>query len=200
MTAERDSQGDAQTADEEGRRVVAATRDWLEKAVIGLGLCPFAERVYLRRQIRYHVSQETSTSGLLRELEAELRHLHGADPAACETTLLIHPHVLGDFADYNQFLDEADATVRALGLEGALQVASFHPAYRFAGTGADDIENYSNRSPYPMLHLLREASVTRAVESFPGVGEIAARNAATLSALGHSGWRRLWLAPPLNRR
>lgn len=190
MTAEYDAQRDA--GGEEAEHFIAATRDWLEKAVIGLGLCPFAEHVYRGRQIRFKVSTETSTTGLVKDLRAELRHLHAADPAVWETTLLIHPYALGDFDDYNQFLDDADATVRALGLEGELQVASFHPAYQFAGSGADDVANCTNRSPYPMLHLLREASVTRAVESLPGVNEIGSRNAATLGALGHAGWRRLW--------
>jgi hypothetical protein len=148
--------------------------------------------VYRGGRLRFKVSGETSTSGLVKDLVAELQHLHATDPAVVETTLLIHPHVLEDFDDYNQFLDDADATVCALGFEGELQVASFHPAYRFAGTAADDVANCTNRSPYQMLHLLREASVTRAVECFPAAHEIGDRNAATLSALGHAGWRRLW--------
>ena len=173
-------------------RAIAATRNWLEKAVIGLGLCPFAAGPHLLGRIRYRVSAQESTSGLVDDLTEELEYLRATDPAVCETTLLIHPHVLNDFDDYNQFLDEADATVVALGLEGELQIASFHPAYRFAGTGSDDIENFSNRSPYPTLHLLREASVARAIATFPGVREIGERNKATLSALGEGAWRALW--------
>jgi hypothetical protein len=173
-------------------QVIAATERWLEKAVIGLGLCPFAERAHRRKQIRYRVSAQDSTVGLLGELGEELLHLHATDPRLCETSLLIHPWVLGDFDDYNQFLDEADATVLALGMSGELQIASFHPHYRFAGAAPDDIDNYTNRSPYPMLHLLREASVTRAVAEFPDTTEIGARNAATLRALGLAGWRALW--------
>ncbi|HET7133000.1 MAG TPA: DUF1415 domain-containing protein [Gammaproteobacteria bacterium] len=173
-------------------QVVDATREWLEKAVIGLRLCPFAERAYAQDQIRYRVSVQESAAGLSQELAEELEHLHAADPLQLETSLLIHPRALGNFDDYNQFLDEADATVAALGLEGEIQVASFHPAYRFAGTAPNAVENYTNRSPYPMLHLLREASVTRAVESFNGVHEIGANNIATLNALGEAGWRRLW--------
>jgi hypothetical protein len=173
-------------------RVVAATRAWLETAVIGLGLCPFAERAHTRDQVRYRVSFETSAAGLAQDLVEELDHLHSADPLQLETTLLIHPRALVAFDDYNQFLDEADATVAALGLEGEIQVASFHPAYRFAGAAQNAAENYTNRSPYPMLHLLREASVTRAVETFPGVHEIGANNVAKLNALGEAGWRRLW--------
>jgi hypothetical protein len=172
--------------------IVAATREWLEKAVIGLRLCPFAEAPHRRGQIRYRVSTQESTRGLAQDLAEELRLLREADPIRHETTLLIHPQVLGDFDDYNQFLAEADETVAALGLEGELQVASFHPAYRFAGTGLDDVENYTNRSPYPMLHLLREASVTRATATFRGVHDIGANNVATLNALGVAGWRRLW--------
>jgi uncharacterized protein len=126
--------------------------------------------------------------------------LQDADPLRCETTLLIHPRVLGNFADYNQFLDDCDATVERLGFDGELQIASFHPHYRFAGTGADDIENYSNRSPYPLLHLLREASVERAIASFGDIDEIGPRNIETLRQLGHEGWRRLWLKIPPDSR
>jgi hypothetical protein len=175
----------------EAERVVAATRRWLEKAVIGLGLCPFAAAPYRREQIRYRVSEQQSPDELVSELAQELVYLGGADPELCETSLLIHPHALTDFGDYNQFLDTADATIQALGLEGTLQIASFHPAYQFAGTAPDDVANCSNRSPYPMLHLLREASVTRAVAAFAEAGEIVDRNVATLQALGAAGWRQL---------
>jgi hypothetical protein len=182
--------GPAQPDDE---YVVAATRNWLEKAVIGLRLCPFAAEAHRGQRIRYRVSAEASNVGLLEELCEELELLRDTDPQQCETTLLIHPHALADFHDYNDFLDEADAAVRGLGLEGELQIASFHPHYQFAGTGADDIENYTNRSPYPMLHLLREASISRAVAGFAGVEEIGARNIETLRRLGQEGWRGLWL-------
>ena len=177
---------------ESAERVVAVTRNWLEKAVIGLRLCPYAAAPYRREQIRYTVSEQRSPGELVRELEQELQHLHAADPLVCETSLLIHPHVLVDFGDYNQFLAEAEATVCALGLTGVLQIASFHPDYRFAGSAQSDVENYSNRSPYPMLHLLREASVTRAVAAFPEANEIVARNKTTLRDLGDAGWRELW--------
>ena len=176
--------------------MVEATREWLEKAVIGLGLCLFAERAYSQDRIRYRVSAQTSAAGLAQDLVEELDHLHAADPAQLETSLLIHPLALRNFDDYNQFLDEADATVAALGLEGEIQVASFHPDYRFAGTAPNAVENYTNRSPYPTLHLLREASVTRAVETFAGVHEIGTNNVAKLNALGEAGWRRLWERPP----
>ena len=176
--------------------MVEATREWLEKAVIGLGLCPFAERAYSHDRIRYRVSAQTSAAGLAQDLVEELDHLHAADSAQLETSLLIHPLALRNFDEYNQFLDEADATVAALGLEGQIQVASFHPDYRFAGTAPNAVENYTNRSPYPTLHLLREASVTRAVETFAGVHEIGTNNVAKLNALGEAGWRRLWERPP----
>jgi hypothetical protein len=173
--------------------VIAATRAWLEKAVIGLGLCPFATQAHLHDQIRYRVSTQQSAAGLIEDLSQELQRLQDADPRQCETSLLIHPRVLNDFRAYNEFLDDADAAVRALGLTGELQIASFHPLYQFAGSAPDAIENYCNRSPYPMLHLLREASVTRAVTTFPGVAAISGKNSATLQQLGHAGWARLWL-------
>ena len=179
---------------ESAEQVIAATKAWLEGAVIGLHLCPFAAAAHLNDRLRYCVSEQRSSAGLLEELSHELRALLGADPLTCETTLLIHPQVLTDFRQYNEFLSECDAVLAQLGFEGEVQIASFHPSYQFAGTGAQDIENYTNRSPYPMLHLLREASVARAVASFPGVDEIGRKNIQTLRRLGHEGWRRLWIA------
>jgi uncharacterized protein len=178
---------------ESAEQIIAATRTWLEKAVIGLKLCPFAPEPYLNDRIRYSVSEQRSPEGLLEDLSRELQALQAADPQDCETTLIIHPWVLRDFGEYNEFLDYCEDVVEDLGLEGEIQVASFHPLYQFAGTRVDDIENYSNRSPYPMLHLLREASVTRAVETFPGIDDIGPRNIETLRRLGHEGWRQLWL-------
>lgn len=179
---------------ESAEQVIAATRMWLQQAVIGLQLCPFAAGPHLNDRVRYRVSAQRSSVGLLEELSEELQTLQDADPLQCETTLLVHPHVLTDFLDYNDFLDECDAAVAELGLEGELQVASFHPQYQFAGTRAQDIENFTNRSPYPTLHLLRETSVARAVSSFPGIDDIGARNIETLRRLGHEGWRRLWIS------
>ena len=175
-------------------KIVAATRTWLERAVIGLNLCPFARPVHLHDRIRYFVSAAQSPASLIEDLMAELTALNAADPEQCETTLLIHPHVLADFADYNDFLEQADDAVAELGLGGGIQVASFHPRYQFEDAGPDDIENYTNRSPYPMLHLLREASVERAVTSHPDTTTIYKKNIDTLRRLGHDGWRRLWLA------
>lgn len=171
--------------------VVAATRAWLEKAVIGLNLCPFAKAVHVKDRIRYAVSAAETPDALLADLLRELRLLAAADPAAIETTLLIHPRVLTEFVEYNDFLDIADEALRQLDLDGVLQIASFHPAYRFAGTAEDDAGNCTNRSPCPMLHLLREASVERAVAAYPDAANIYERNIATLRALGASGWSRL---------
>ncbi|KFN48343.1 DUF1415 domain-containing protein [Arenimonas composti] len=178
--------------------VVAATRVWLEKAVIGLNLCPFAKAVHVKRQIRYVVSHAGDVEALLADLLHELQLLAAADPGDIETTLLIHPEVLGDFLDYNDFLDLADAAVEELGLDGVLQVASFHPHYRFADSeGEDDIANFSNRSPYPTLHLLREDSVDRAVAAFPEAERIYEANIETLRRLGRAGWDALFKrAPP----
>lgn len=175
--------------------VLAAMRDWLEKAVIGLNLCPFAKAVVVKQQVRYVVSDATDEEQLLADLLQELEWLYDADPAQVETTLIIHPHVLVDFLDYNDFLDVADAAVSELNLDGEIQVASFHPDYQFADTQYDDIDNFSNRSPYPTLHLLRESSVEKAVAAFPDAANIYARNIETLRQLGHPGWKALWTDP-----
>lgn len=172
--------------------MIDRTRQWLEKAVIGLNLCPFAKAVHVKDQIRYVVSDATSEEALLADLLHELEWLYDADPAQVETTLLIHPYVLGDFLDYNQFLEAADAAVSELELDGEIQVASFHPDYQFADSGPHDIENFSNRSPYPTLHLLRETSIAKAVSTFPDAASIYQRNIDTLRALGHAGWKQLW--------
>jgi uncharacterized protein len=164
-------------------QVITETRDWLERFVIGLGLCPFAKAVQAKQQIRYRVSNATQPSALLVELDEELRALASLDPEQVDTTLLIHPSVLGDFLDYNDFLNEADDKLTELELDGELQIASFHPDYCFAGAAADDPANFTNRSPYPMLHLLREASVSRAVAAFPDPSAIFERNIATLRGL-----------------
>lgn len=173
--------------------VVVATRQWIERAVIGLNLCPFAKAVYIKEQIRYAVSQAQDIGALLDELKRELVFLAQAAPEAVDTTLLIHPQVLTEFLDYNDFLSLADEALAELDLEGVLQIASFHPAYQFAGTRADDITNYTNRSPYPMLHLLREASIDRAVAAFPEAEEIYQKNIETLRRLGVEGWKALGL-------
>ncbi|KGM53962.1 hypothetical protein N799_13610 [Lysobacter arseniciresistens ZS79] len=170
---------------------IAATRRWLQRAVIGLNLCPFAKAVHVKDRIRYVVSAATTPDALLEELASELAWLAGIDAEVVDTTLLIHPQVLADFDDYNDFLDQADAAVDALGLEGEIQVASFHPDYRFAGSADDDPGNCTNRSPYPMLHLLREASVERAVAAFPDPDAIVERNIETMERLGVEEYWRL---------
>ena len=151
--------------------VIAETRAWVERAVIGLNLCPFAKAVWSRNQIRYVVSDATGADDLLGRLREELDLLAGADSAQVETTLLIHPCVLTNFVDFNDFLGVADAMLETLGYAGVLQVASFHPQYRFRGTTADDVANATNRSPYPTLHLLREESVDRAVAASPDAAD-----------------------------
>jgi uncharacterized protein len=163
---------------------VAATRAWIERAVIGFGLCPFAKSVYAGERVRFVVSAARTADELLADLERELRALARAAPDDVETTLLIHPHVLTAFLDYNDFLDVADAEIERLDLAGVLQIASFHPDYRFAGTAVDDVTNYTNRSPYPILHLLREESVERAVAAFPDAERIPERNMQTMRRLG----------------
>jgi hypothetical protein len=171
--------------------VIRATQLWLERAVIGLGLCPFARAVHAKGQIRYVVSPAEGPDALLAELRRELRALSDADPVVVETTLLIAPQALVDFLDYNDFLRRAARSLEELGLTGTLQIASFHPNYQFGDIDSSDVANCTNRSPYPILHLLREASVTRAVESFAGAAQIFEKNMATLRALGHEGWERV---------
>ena len=171
---------------------IEATRLWLERAVIGLNLCPFAKAVHARGQIRWVLSDASTPEVLLETLGEELLFLRDAPAESVDTSLIVHPHVLADFLDYNDFLDTADALVESLGLDGVLQVASFHPGYQFAGSAPDDIENFTNRSPYPTLHLLREDSVSRAVEAFPDPDVIVARNVETLRDLGAEGWHRLF--------
>lgn len=171
--------------------VIALTQKWLEKAVIGLNLCPFAKAVHIKNQIRYVVTDATTAEELMDVLMEELELLAEANPEKIDTTLIMHPQVLNDFEDYNDFLDIADEALEEMDLDGILQVASFHPDYQFADTGKDDIDNYTNRSPYPTLHLLREESVDRAVEAFPEAEDIFEKNIETMQKLGHDGWDAL---------
>ncbi|MBI1284834.1 MAG: DUF1415 family protein [Thiobacillus sp.] len=175
--------------------VIAATREWLQKAVIGLNLCPFAKAVVLKDQVRFVVSTAPHLDGLLEDLDCELDFLAAADPEAIDTTLLIHPTLLPDFLDFNDFMQLAEAAVGEHGLEGVIQIASFHPAFQFEGTAPDDMGNYTNRAPFPTLHLLREASIERAVAAFPEAATIYERNIETLRALGPAGWQALWRKP-----
>jgi hypothetical protein len=175
--------------------IVAATRRWVERAVIGLNLCPFAKAVYAKEQVRYVVSPARTPEELLETLMNELQDLADADPEKVDTTLVIHPFVLDDFLDFNEFLDVADAAVEDMSLDGELQVASFHPDYQFADTDPNDISNYTNRAPYPILQLLREDSIDRAVDAFPEAEAIFEKNIETLEGLGHEGWDKLDVGP-----
>ena len=171
--------------------VIADTQRWLERAVIGLNLCPFAKAPHAKGQIHYAVCTADEPEALLLQLQAELTALAEADPAQRETTLLMAPRQMADFLAFNDFLDAADAMLEELGLEGVLQVAPFHPRFQFAGTEEDDIGNATNRSPYPTLHLIREESIDRAVEAFPDAEEIFEGNIAKLEKLGADGWAAL---------
>lgn len=164
---------------------------WLERAVIGLNLCPFAKAVHSKGQIAWVLSDARTERALLADLEREMRTLVATHPALVDTTMLVHPNILTEFLDFNRFLARAEALLEQLALNGVLQIASFHPQYQFADSANDDPGNNSNRSPLPCLHLLREASVTRAVATFPDTEQIYQRNIATLRSLGQPAWRRL---------
>jgi hypothetical protein len=166
---------------------------WLERAVIGLNLCPFAKAVHVKQQIHYAVTAATDAGELLADLRQELFDLSQADPAERDTTLLVAPDALADFLDFNDCLGRAERLMRKLRLDGVLQIASFHPLYQFADVGPDDVGNCSNRAPYPTLHLLREASIARAVQSVPEAADIYERNRRTLTDLGFAGWALLGL-------
>lgn len=172
--------------------IIAKTKEWLEKAVIGLNLCPFAKGAYIKNQIKFVISPAITIEELLNDLMFEMEHLANTDSDTTDTTLLIHPEVLADFFDYNDFLNTADIALSELNLDGVLQVASFHPDYQFAGTEKDDVTNYTNRSPYPILHLLREESVSKAIDSYPNVDEIPDKNIETLNKLGVGGFKKLF--------
>lgn len=168
----------------EHQAVIDSTRRWIASMVIGLNLCPFAQRVFADDKIRYVVVDAADEAALLEELAKELKMLAAAPIEMVETTLLIHPYVLGDFLDYNDFLDRAEEQLETLGLSGVIQIASFHPNYQFAETEPNAVENFTNRSPYPMLHLLREVSIDAIAEDEETLLEIPHRNIETLRALG----------------
>ena len=169
------------------------TKHWLEKAVIGLNLCPFAKAVYVKNQVRVVISHARHADDLLEELDRELDLLVATPASEIDTTLLIHPTLFEDFLDFNDFLEVAEGVVDEHGLEGVVQLASFHPKFQFDGTEPDDIGNYTNRAPFAMLHLLREDSVEKAVEAFPEAEAIFEQNIATLEKLGPEGWKALGL-------
>jgi hypothetical protein len=163
-------------------RTESTVRRWLESVVIELNLCPFAKRELINDRVRFEETDAVNEVQLLQALEAELEHLVGN--ASIETTLLIHPRVLENFADYNQFLEMADGLLLQMELDGVFQIASFHPDYQFADTHPDDSENYTNRSPFPLLHLLREEGLARAIEHTPDVDQIPLRNIRKMNELG----------------
>ena len=171
--------------------LIADTVHWLERAVIGLNLCPFAKAVHTKDQVHYAVCRATDSEDVLRALEHELRTLAATPAEQRDTTLLLVPDCLHDFLDYNDFLAECDALLKRMKLVGTLQIASFHPHFQFAGTREDDPSNCTNRSPYPTLHLLREDSIDRAVDAFPEAETIFERNIALLTELGMPGWEAL---------
>nr|WP_231755334.1 DUF1415 domain-containing protein [Bordetella sp. N] len=171
--------------------VARVTQHWLTRAVIGLNLCPFAKRVHVKRQIRYVVSAAVDEADIAAELESELQLLADTDAQDIDTTMLILPDAFADFYEFNDFLDIGDRLLKRLRLRGVLQVASFHPDYQFAETQPDDIENYTNRSPFPILHLLREDSIEEVLETYPDPDDIYEKNQETMRRLGLEGWRKL---------
>jgi hypothetical protein len=174
--------------------VHSQTVNWLEKAVIGLNLCPFAKGVHAKGQIHYAICHSPEPSDLLDALATELTALHTINPQLRDTTLLIAPWCMPEFWEFNDFQARANKVLRKLGLEGVVQIASFHPDFQFAGTEADDISNYTNRAPFPILHLIREDSIAKAVEAFPNAEAIFEKNIETLQALGTQGWQALGLS------
>lgn len=181
---------------DEAQTAIAHTRHWLMQAVIGLNLCPFAKAVVVKDMVRYQVSLTSDPEAALASLDAELQYLAAADPQVLDTTLLILPHLYPVFLDFNDFLADCDALLHERGLQGVLQIADFHPHYQFAGEAPEDMSHYTNRAPYPTLHLLRESSLDQAVASFPDAAEIFERNMARLRALGPEGWAALGIRSP----
>ncbi|MBU1436285.1 MAG: DUF1415 domain-containing protein, partial [Gammaproteobacteria bacterium] len=169
---------------------VLSIRQWVQTFVIEMNLCPFAKYEMLNNRVRFATTRAITEEQLLMSLQDELELLN-SDPAI-ETTLLIHSHVLQDFYAYNQFLSDADRLLVEMGLEGTYQIASFHPDYQFGGTNPDDAENFTNRSPYPLLHLIREASLERAIEVYPEVDQVPVRNVALMNSLGHNKLQELF--------
>jgi hypothetical protein len=180
------------------RIAIEDTQKWLLDAVVGLNLCPFAKSVVVKDMVRYRVCASSDPADVLALLREELQHLAKADPAVLDTTLLIAPYALPDFLDFNDFLAACDDVLVDLALDGVLQVADFHPQYQFGGTDVDDVENFTNRTPYPTLHLLREASIDKAVDAYPDAAMIFERNIETLQQLGHAGWAQLGIAARLH--
>ena len=172
------------------QKIIKVVHHWVETLVVGLNLCPFAKRELINNRVRFTVTEATTEQQLLATLQAELELLN--NDQSVETTLLIHPDVLQDFYDYNEFLDYADGLLIQMELDGVYQIASFHPNYQFADTEPDDVENYSNRSPYPLLHLIREQSLERAIANYPDSDQIPQRNVELLKSLGRDKMQALF--------
>jgi hypothetical protein len=190
---------DTLTPDQE-RTAIEDTQKWLLEAVVGLNLCPFAKAVVVKDMVRYRVCASSEPADVLSMLREELQYLAEAEADAdkLDTTLLIAPNALPDFLDFNDFLADCDEVLMDLELDGVLQVADFHPLYQFGGTEVDDIENFTNRTPYPTLHLLREVSIGKAVEAYPDASLIFERNIEVLNKLGHAGWMALGIQSRLS--
>ena len=171
--------------------IIQHTQQWLEKAVIGLNLCPFAKAPYHKGQVRITVSHARHLDGFLEDLDSELQLLAATPEEEIETTLLVQPDLFGDFLTFNDMLDLADAAIAEHDLEGVVQIAPFHPDFQFEGSAENDISNYTNRSPYPTLHLIRESSIAKAAQAFPDAESIFGRNIALLESMGHEGWNKL---------
>ena len=172
-------------------QVIADSQQWLERAVIGLNLCPFAKSVHVKNLIRYAISDATTETELIADLKSELLYLNSISPTKTDTTLLIAPMFLRDFLEFNQFTLKANKLLTKLDLDGIFQIATLHPQYQFAGTDVDDITNFTNRAPYPTLHLLRESSIDRAVQAIPDAESIFEVNMKTMRRVGLEGWREL---------
>jgi hypothetical protein len=174
-------------------QVITDSQQWLERAVIGLNLCPFAKSVHVKNLIRYAISDATTETELIADLQSELLYLNSISPTKTDTTLLIAPMFLHDFLEFNQFILKANKSLTKLDLDGVFQIATLHPQYQFAGTDVDDITNYTNRAPYPTLHLLRESSIDRALQAIPNAESIFEVNMNTMRRIGLEGWRDLGL-------
>ena len=171
--------------------ILEKTKKWVEKAVIGLNLCPFAKSVYVKNQVLIVVTGAETVKELQQILVKECENLIETDPEVLDTCLLVVPYVFEDFYDFNDFLDIAELTLEEIELVGELQIASFHPDYQFADTEADDISNYTNRSPYPILHLIRESSLDKATQQYPDASAIFDSNIEKVTQLGPDGWKKL---------
>jgi hypothetical protein len=181
------------------QQVEEDTRRWLRRAVIGLNLCPFAKSVDVKNQVHYEVTRSIGFKDLLLDLRHALNALMALDPTVRDTTLLIAPDGLADFLEFNDFLSQANRLLVKMELDGVVQIASLHPRYEFADAAPDAIANFTNRSPYPTLHLLREESIDRAVRAFPHAETIYENNIRTMERLGRTGWDELGVQASVGR-